>query len=151
MKQTIAITSNEHRKRAITIIESLPLDLPHEIVIRERKKDRSLEQNALMWKWYTIIAGELGETKEAIHEHYKAKYLVNIYERDNQDYAEMIRSLRMVWRSGMKKEAVDLKSKVVGLTSTSTATVKQMTEYLDCIEHDSAGMGIRLPMPEDNL
>ena len=59
MKHTITISSNELRKRAVTIIESLSLDLPHEVVIRERKKDRSLKQNARMWAMLTDISEQV--------------------------------------------------------------------------------------------
>ena len=149
MSQKIVIASEEHRKRVMLIIECLPLEPLHEITIREYKKDRSLEQNALMWKWLTIIGNELGESKEEIHERYKDKFLVNIYERDNPDYAEMVQSLREVWKQGMKREAMDLRKKIVALTSTTTATVKQMTEYLNSIEHDAASMAISLPHPDD--
>jgi hypothetical protein len=148
MKDRIIIVSEEHRKRALTILEHLPLAPVHEVVIREHVKDRSAEQNALYWKWLTVIGNELGESKEDLHERYKDKFLVNIYERDNPDYAEMIQSLRNVWRNDMKAEAVNLRKKIVALTSTTTATVKQMTEYMTCIEHDAAGLAIRLPQPE---
>jgi hypothetical protein len=149
VKQKIIITSEEVRKRVLLIIESLPLEVAHEIEIREYKKDRSKDQNALYWKWLTVIGNELGETKEDVHERYKDKFLVHIYERDCPDYADMIQGLRAVWRHGMEKEALSLKKRVVELTSTSTATVKQMTEYLDSIEHDAASLAIRLPHPDD--
>lgn len=149
MNQKVVLVSEAHKTRIMLMIEGLPLEPLHEIIIREHKKDRSAEQNAIYWKWLTVIANELGETKEALHEHYKDRFLVQIYERDNEEYAEMIQSLRDVWKSGMKKEAVDLRKKIVALTSTTTATVKQMTEYLHCIEMRSAELAIRLPFPED--
>jgi hypothetical protein len=148
MKQSITIVSEQHRNRAIEIIKALPLEPAHVVDIRERKKDRSVDQNALYWKWLTIIGNELGESKEDVHERYKDKFLVNIYERDNTDFAEMIHALREVWRQGMKVEAAGLRKHIVSLTSTTTATVKQMTEYLQNIEHDAASLAIALPHPD---
>jgi len=149
MKHKIVASTSELKKRAVAIIESLPLDPVHEVIIREHKKDRSLDQNALYWQWLTIIGGELGESKETAHERYKDIYLVHIYERDDPDYAEMIQSLREVWKHGMKDQAIDLRKKIVALTSTTTANVKQMSEYMTEIERSAADLGIRLPHPED--
>lgn len=148
MKQTLIISSEELRARAITILGALPLTPVHELVIRERQKNRSLDANALYWKWLTVIGNELGESKEEVHERYKDGFLVQIYERDNPEYAEMIQSLRSIWSQGMKTEAVSLRKKIVALTSTTTANVKQMTEYMQSIEHHAASLGIRLPHPE---
>jgi hypothetical protein len=149
MKQRIIITSEELRNRAFEVLSALPLVPVHEIDIREYKKDRSVAQNRTLWLWLSIIGNELGESKEELHEKYKDKFLVNIFERDNQDYAEMVGSLRNVYRHGLKDEAVALRRRIVALTSTTTATVAQMQEYLQNIERDAANLGIRLPCPEE--
>jgi len=151
MKTKLIISSQEIRNRAVEIIKSLPFSTSeiHEVIIKPYKKDRSASQNSLLWKWYTIIGAELGESKEDIHERYKNKFLVNIYERDDPEYSAMIQALRDVWRHGMHAEAAGLRKKIVSLTSTTGATVKQMTEYLENIERDAASLGIRLPFPED--
>jgi hypothetical protein len=149
MKQKIAITSEELRARALTIIKGLPLSPVYEIDIREHKKDRSVEQNALYWKWLTVIGNDLGETKEDLHERYKDKFLVHIYERDDPDYGAMVQTLRRIYKQGMKEQSISLHKQIVSLTSTSTATVKQMSEYMEAIEHDAASLAIRLPHPED--
>lgn len=149
MKQSIIISSEELRNRASAILAALPLTPVHEVVIREHKKNRSLDQNALYWEWLTIIGNALGEQKEDVAESMKDKFLVQIYERDDTDYAEMVQSLRAIWLQGMKTEAVSLRKRIVALTSTTTANVKQMTEYLGCIEMSAAELGIKLPFPED--
>ena len=149
MSQKIIIVSEEHRNRVLTIIKALPLEPLTEIIIQEHKRNRSVEANALYWKWLTIIGNELGESKEEIHERYKDKFLVQIYERDNPEYAEMIQSLRSIWQQGMKSEALNLRKRIVALTSTTTATVKQMSEYMTSIEHDAASLAIMLPHPDD--
>lgn len=148
MTQKIVINSEEVRNRALTIIKGLPLSPVVEVIIREYKKDRSLEQNALYWKWLTIIGADLGESKEDLHERYKGKFLVHIFERDDPDYAEMVHTLRNLYEQGFKTESVYLHKKIVSLTSTTAATVKQMSEYMDNIEHNAADMGISLPLPE---
>ena len=149
MKQTIILKTEEDKKRASAVLAHLKLEPVHEVVIREHKKDRSAAANALMWCWLTIIANELGETKEEMHEIYKGKYLVNIFERDDKDFAEMIGTLRSMWQSGMKKEAEGLRKKIVSLVSTTQANTHQFSEYLESIEKDAASMNIVLPHPDD--
>lgn len=149
MNQKIIMASKEHKRKAELLVANLPLEPVHEVWIREHKKDRSVAQNSLLWKWLTIIGSELGHSKEDMHEQYKDKFLCQIYERDNPEYAEMIQTLRVIWKSGMQCEAKELRKQIVALTSTTTATVKQFTEYLHSIEHHAASLGINLPHPED--
>jgi thiaminase len=149
MKHTFIIRNPEVKNNAIAFIGSVPLEPLHEVIIREHKKDRSASQNSLYWTWITIIAGEMGLTKDEVHYWCKDKFLVRIYERDNEEYAGMIESIRKVHESELHLEADNLHIQVVNLTSTTTATVTQFTEYLNDIEKDAINKGIVLPHPED--
>jgi hypothetical protein len=147
---TIILKTPELKRRAVEVISALAIDGPlMEVVIREHKKNRSLDANALYWKWLTVIGAELGESKDDLHERFKEKWLVTIYERDDPEYAEMLQSLRAVYRQGMRTEALALRKRIVALTSTTTATVAQMSEYMASVEHFAAETGIRLPFPEE--
>jgi hypothetical protein len=150
VKTTIVLIDEPRRRRAQEVISALSLDpVVWEVVIRPHKKDRSLNANNLYWKWLTVIGAELGESKDTLHERFKDKWLVSIYERDDPDYAEMLQSLRTVYRQGMKMEALALRKRIIALTSTTTATVAQMNEYMTEIGHFAAETGIRLPFPEE--
>jgi hypothetical protein len=151
VKHKLIINSEGVRNRCLEIVKSIPYStsVVHEVIIREHKKDRSAEQNALYWQWLTIIGNELGESKEEAHERYKSEYLVHIFERDDTEYSAMIQALREVWKSGLKAEAAELRKKIVHLTSTTTANIKQMSEYMTAIEHHAASLAIRLPFPEE--
>jgi hypothetical protein len=147
---TIILKTPELKRHAVEVITALAIDGPlMEVVIREHKKNRSLDANACYWKWLTVIGAELGESKDELHERFKEKWLVSIYERDDPDFAEMLQSLRAVYRQGMKTEALALRKRIVALTSTTTATVAQMAEYMQSVEHFAAETGIRLPFPEE--
>lgn len=143
MNQKLIINSEQVRSRAVHIIQGLPLDVVHQVCIKPYKRDRSAEQNALMWKWLTIIGAELGNTKDEQHDIYKLMFLVPIFIRDNQDYAEMWRTV-----SALGSYEAMLKREILKLTSTTQANVKQMSEYLDDIQRNAAELGIRLPAPE---
>lgn len=149
MKHRITCITPEHRNRALAIIGTMPIDPAHEVIIREAKRDRSADQNALYWQWLTIIGSELGMTKDELHEQCKARHLVPIFTRDNEDYAAMVAAVQAVRSQGMVSEADALWSQVVRMTSTTDCNVRQMTEYLNEIKREAAGLGIRLPHPED--
>lgn len=59
MKQKFTLISASVRSRVLEIIQTLPLDPPHEISIAERKSTRNLEQNAKMWATLTDIAQQV--------------------------------------------------------------------------------------------
>lgn len=145
----LIINSQQVKSRALHIIEALNIDDPCEIIIRKHKKNRSANQNSLLWYWYTIISATLGESKDAVHERSKEKFLVPIYTRDELEYTQMIESVRDVYRAGMKDEATLLFRNIVKMTSTTTASTAQMTEYLQEVEAEARGLGILLPHPED--
>ena len=149
MKTRIIIKTESDRRRAEAIISALPLEPVHDLVITEHKKDISSDQRRLYFLWLTVIAEETGSTKDALHEEYKSKYLVPIYERDDPEFAAMLESLRVVYREGLRDEALGLREKIVKLTSITTANVKQMTEYLHDIEMAANDLNIRLPFPDD--
>lgn len=149
MKHSLTITSAAVAARACAIIQGLPMDEVHEVVIRPWKQDRSEAQNRLLWVFLTTIGNELGETKDAMHERYKERFLVPIFERDDAEYAAMIEAVRQVHRAGMKAEAKAMKKQIISLTSTTRANVAQMAEYLNDIERDAESMAIRLQHPED--
>ena len=149
MKNTLIIRDKSIRDNAAKMVQYIPIDPLHEVIIREHKKERSIAQNSLMWMWITLIAGERGETKNDIHFECKKNHLVKIYERDDADYAKMIESVRVVHKAGMVDEARNLADQIVELTSTTKSNVKQFTEYLNDIEKDAIGKGIPLPHPED--
>ena len=142
MRKKIILSGPEQVTLAIEIIQGLPDDPIHQVQISEYKKDRSLAQNSLYWKWLTILAAEYGDSKDERHTYYKGKYLVSIYERDDEDYAAMIAAIRLVKKQGMGSEYQSIKNKVITLTSTTDASVKQMSEYLDNIELHAASIGV---------
>lgn len=129
--------------------QSLPPSPLMEVIVKPRKVDRSAAQHRLYFLWVTILAGEQGLTKEEIHEDLKKRLLLPIYERDDADFALSLAAVRNVHKAGHKDEAKSLARQIVKLTSTTTATLDQFTEYLNEIEKDSANRGIFLPHPED--
>lgn len=113
------------------------------------KRNRSLEQNALYWKWMTIISNELGYSKEETHKIYKEKFLLAIFYRDDQEYRQMSHSIAAIKKTNMK-EHLAIRKKVIALTSTTDASTEQMCEYLTNIKYHAQGeLNIQLPSPDE--
>ena len=119
----VFIREERHRQHLIERINALNIDTVWEVSIKPYKKNRSLDQNALMWKWYTIIGNDLGYTSDEVHE-------------------ELMRKL-------LTPHCVNTPSGVVEVYSTKKLKVKEMTEYLEGIERTATEMGIALPRPDD--
>lgn len=149
MKKTFVIRDRDIIARVTSYLEAQPLEPLLEIVVKLHHKDRSLEQQSLMWVWITVVANEWGWTKDEVHEYFKKKHLVKIYERDEEGYSSMIQAVRLIHTKGLKQEAKAMSKEIIRMTSTTAATVKQFTEYLNDIEKEMIGRGFSLPHPSD--
>ena len=133
-KKTIKVLGQIQKDRCFEIIQALPEVAPIKVEISLWKDNASLAQRGLYWVWMTQYAGEVGLLKDEAHLFFKEKFLVNIYERDNPSYCELIDSIRKVWMAGEKKMAVSMRKAVIELTSINDADVEQFCEYLDDID-----------------
>jgi hypothetical protein len=59
MKQKIILTGEVQRGHAISIIRDLPLEPISEVVIREHKTTRNLEQNSKMWAMLADVSAQV--------------------------------------------------------------------------------------------
>ncbi len=92
--------------------------------IERVQRKRSLDQNALMWLWFTCIADEIGETKEDIYDYYVGKFLRSVGEVRGEQFYKVLR--------------------------TSKLTTEQFKEFLDQVQaHAASFFGITLPDPDD--
>lgn len=123
MAEKIIIREERQREHALGRIVALNIEEPWEVVIKPYKRNRSLDQNALMWKWYTIIGDDLGYTRDEIHEELMRKHLTPV--------------------------CMKTPSGVVEVYSTKKLNVKEMTAYLEGIERTAAELGIALPRPDE--
>lgn len=100
-------------------------DKPVELVIRDHKKKRTDDQNALYWSWLRIIGKETGDSTKGLHAYYGDEFLPKV-------------------------EVVVMGKKVLEIKSTTELGVKAFTEYLKQVEaHASSFLGIMLPHPGD--
>jgi len=161
MNQTLVIKTKEIASRAQVIIASLPLDAIHEVIIRPHRGKRSLDQNALLWKWNTYMGAELGYTPEEMHEILKEMFLPGVYrtflenEEEDQDwkfvkeYREILDTFDKLRQEGQKEAAGILQKQVSRMLSTASLGVRRMTLYMNAVSRHAGSLGISLPHPDD--
>jgi len=149
MKKIFVIRSRDVISRITAFLEAQPIEPILEVAVTLHHKDRTLAQNSLYWDWNTLISNEWGWTKKGVHKYFIKEHLVKIYERDEVGYASMLEAVRKVNRAGAKKEAMIMAKYVLDNTSTTSANVKQFTEYLKDIEKEMIEKGFPLPHPGD--
>lgn len=122
---------------------------PLRVVIDQKQDDRSTAQNRLYWMWLGQIERKNGTDKDELHYEFKKKFLIYIYRRDDQDFAEMCHAIAKVKQSE-PDEYETIGKQVIRLCSTTKLSVKQMTEYLNYV-HDFAvtQLGVHLTVPDD--
>ncbi|MGI9503966.1 MAG: hypothetical protein ACR2RE_13035 [Geminicoccaceae bacterium] len=103
---------------------------PWEMTVKKYKRNRSLEQNALYWRWLGIIHSETGQDSDDIHEVMMRKFLEPRLVNESPNDSEHIQRVQVY--------------------STRKLKVPEFTEYLDKV-HAWAGstLGIALPLPEE--
>jgi len=96
------------------------------ITIAREKEPRSIEQNALMWLWFTCMESETGTPKQDIHDYYCAKFLRK----------------QITWNGNVRTI----------VEGTSKLSKDKMNTFLNQIQADaSSEFGIRLPNREDDM
>lgn len=125
MADKIIIREQRNREHALNRIAALKIDpeKPMEVTIKPYKKNRSLEQNALYWKWLSIMGADLGYSKDEMHEAMMRKHLT--------------------------PDLINTPSGIIEVYTTKNKPVKVMAAYLTAIEITAGQLGIALPHPDD--
>ena len=148
-KQTVIMAASKHLDRAILLCRRAHgEDKVHEVIIREYKVNLSGQQRKLYWFWLGIIGNELGYDKDALHLIMKKQFLIQIYVREHEGFAEMVEAVKQVKAKDEKTWRV-LADHILENTSIMDAKVSEMKEYLTAIDRDAASNDIRLPLPAD--
>lgn len=110
----------------------------------DKGKARSLDQNALQWRWMGEISRQMNfETPDHAQAHCKLHYGVPILRRDDDSFREKYDRLI---KPRPYEEKIELM--MFAFPVTSLMTTKQMTEYFDTIGREMAKKGAILTQPE---
>lgn len=127
-QQQMVVAREEDKLPLIRYIQNLKLtDRPWLFIIQPWSRKRSTNQNNLYWKWMRFIGKEIGEADpERVSEAMKLKFLGAVTVRFPNN------------------EEVEVPA------SSSSLSVKEMKEYMECIETWCATeFGLLLPTPEN--
>ena len=134
------IRTEEERAELLTLLGQIKL--PATIQWRQGK-DRSLDQNALQWKWATETAQQLGDRTEAeVQQDWKLRHGVPILRSENEAFCEKYDKHIQPLTYEEKLAFMDL------IDVTSIMGVRQMTKYLDTVQRECLQNGIWLTDPE---
>ena len=94
------------------------------VTITRAREPRSLDQNALMWLWFSCISQETGTPVQDVHDYYCHAFLTKDIE----------------WNGRTERVS----------TGTRKLSKESMTTFLNSVQADAAAeFGITLPLPED--
>lgn len=121
-----SVRNSGDRERVISYIGRLP-DKPYDINVAVHHVKRSTSQNALYWLWLDIVADETGNSRDELHDVFRAKFLPVA---EHEVLGVVVREL----------------------PTTTKLSTDQFTTYLNQIEvFCNTELGIVLPHPEDRF
>lgn len=153
-KKTFIVRSEQHLTSAVGHLlqnyqAAINDDKPLHVHVTTKQDSRSVAQNRLYWMWLSQIEKETGNDKDDLHFEFKKKFLIAIYERDDQQYAEMCHAIKALRQSHSEQYAA-VAAGVIRETSTTRMTPKQFTEYLNSIhDYTLVKLGILLAIPDE--
>lgn len=108
--------------------------------------DRSLSQNALMWRWAGEAAEQRGDmTADEVQREWKLRHGVPILRADSEQF-------RAVYDAALRSLTYPMKLELMRhIAVTSDMTVRQMVRFLDAVDRECADNGIRLTEPDPDL
>ena len=112
------------RAAVCRLIAGLDLSKPWAVTVEPHKERRSLNANALYWKWVGIIAQDTGNDPDHVHDTFKDKFLA--------------------------PEEIMLFGEKTFYRSTARLDTRAMNVYMDRVyAFATSELGILLPVPED--
>ena len=139
----IRLIDHERLKYCYQLLKDIELDGSKEVVIRDYKSKRSLDQNALYWRWLEAISEQTGYSVEELHNRFKRLYMLQVYlaepkTKKQQDWIGLYDMIKEDGTNAMIERALDT-------ISTTWADVEQFKEYMDRIEQFCISKEIHLP------
>ena len=109
-------------------------------------RDRTGEQNRLMWKWAQEVADQLGDrTRIEVQHDWKLRHGVPIRRADSSEF-------RAIYDASIRPLSFEMKLKAMAIvTVTSEFTVRQMVQFLDTVERECRANGLHLTAPDPDL
>lgn len=126
MSGKLSIHDGPSRDRAMQFLAGLNIEKQWTVEVKRKTKRRTLNQNALMWKWHgevvKAVCSDTGNDAEDIHEFFKKKFLT--------------------------PQIVEIGGETVERYSTKKLNTTEMHEFMERIyTFVTSELGILLPLP----
>lgn len=109
-------------------------------------RDRTRDQNALMWLWASEAATQLGgQTADEVQREWKLRHGVPILREDSAEFRSVYDKALKPLPYGLKLEAMRF------VPVTSEMKVRQMVRFLDTVQRECLSNGVRLTDPDPDL
>ena len=119
------IRSDEDRQRVASAVRDLPPG-KWAVEVKRLQNRRTLDQNALYWRWVHMIASETGNDADEVHDAMKKKFIAPEY--------------------------VEVFGELVDRRSTADKRTGEMVEYMEKVRAWAfSTLGIALPLPEERF
>ncbi len=126
MVEKVTLWNDQSREDFIQHLRGVNVEKRWTVTLEQEKNKRTLSQNALMHKWFEIIAKDVGETQAEIKEIYRHKFLLPVVVELGGETYEVRKS-------------------------TTKLTKEEMGIFMTAIySHATQELGIMLPVPEEN-
>lgn len=136
------VTSPDELDALSTFLGNLKLPITVEWV---QGRDRSAEQNRLMWLWAAEAGDQLGETADEVQRRWKLHHGVPILREDSEEF-------RKVYDRALKPLSYQMKLETMRFVPvTSEMKVRQMVRLLDAIWKECGELRIQLTDPSPDL
>ncbi len=127
-----------------TFIREVKYDFPWFVRVLDGR-NRSKQQNSLMWTWAYEIQEQTGYTKEEVQAKWKADFGIPMLSDESEDMRNIYG--RIPWEEGDPEEIMKM---LEWMPCTRHMTQGQMTRFLDRIfEYHTTKCGHILTIPED--
>lgn len=109
-------------------------------------RDRTAEQNRLMWLWAQEAADQRGDmSRTEVQQEWKLRHGVPILRAEDPEF-------RQTYDAAVKALPYDRKLALMAyMPITSEFKVPQMVAFLDAVDRECAQQGIRLTQPDPDL
>ena len=145
----ITIHNPDEKDKLWALLKDISFERAMDVHIKPATKDRSLNQNRLMWRWFKDAEDHQNGQMKAweYRAHCKLYFGVPILRRDSESYKEIYD--RLIKQRFTIEEKLSLMVEPMEFPVTSAMNVKQKTEFLDAMREWLEGEGIVLTNTEE--
>ncbi len=143
--KTYKLSHEQARENCIEFISGLELDGSKEVIIRQVKSTKTLEQlGGIFGVWIAYISDKTGESQHEIHKRLKDYFLARIYVTEpigpiQEQWVELLANYQ---ETGQQAKLIRHAERI----SLKWATLNQVSEYMEAIQNHYIYVGMPLPM-----